>query len=100
MYDVENDILFCSNEILLFLFFSDYCLNFKVVLIFWLVFYYRMFCFGLKLVDLYILNKWKLNFKVFVDFKWEIYLILLKDFVFFFFVVECMYNWKEMNMYI
>lgn len=99
MYDAENDILLCSNEIPLFLPPSDYCLNPRAVLTLWLVLHYRMFCSGLKLVDSYTLNKWKSNFKVFVDSKWEIYSTLLKDSVFSFSVAECMYNWKEMNMY-
>lgn len=99
MFDAENDILLCSNEIPLFLPPSDYCLNPRAVLTLWLVLHYRMFCSGLKLVDSYTLNKWKSNFKVFVDSKWEIYSTLLKDSVSSFSVAECMYNWKEMNMY-
>lgn len=99
MYDAENDILLCSNEIPLFLPPSDYCLNPRAVLTLWLVLHYKMFCSGLKLVDSYTLNKWKSNFKVFVDSKWEIYSTLLKDSVSSFSVAECMYNWKEMNMY-
>lgn len=99
MYDAENDILLCSNEIPLFLPPSYDCLNPRAVLTLWLVLHYRMFCSGLKLVDSYTLKKWKSNFKVFVDSKWEIYSKLLKDSVPSFSVAECMYNWKEMNMY-
>lgn len=99
MYDAENDILLCSNEIPLFLPPDYHCLNPRAVVTLWLVLHYRMFCSGLKLVDSNTLIKWQSNFRMFVDSKWEIYSKLLKDSVPRFPVAESMYNWKEVNMY-
>ena len=100
MYDAENDILLCSNEIPLFLPPDYQCLCQRAVVTLWLVLHYRMFCSGLKAVDSDTLFKWKSNFRMFVDSKWEIYSKLLKDSVPRFPVAESMYNWKEMNMYL
>lgn len=90
MYDVDNDILLCSNFIFLFNldFFENRILINEVVVIFWMVLYYRIFCFGFNNVSYEVFERCKLNFKKFVGSRWDIYLNLLKYCVLGFFFIK------------
>lgn len=48
MYDVEKDVLLCSKLIDLFNFEESEIFSKKVVVVFWMILYYRLFCFGMK----------------------------------------------------
>lgn len=73
LYDVEKDVLLYSCLISLFDFYRK--LSSIVIVVFWMVLYYWLFCFGFSGVSKKVIKKCKLGFFVFVGDKWEIYLI-------------------------
>lgn len=81
MYDVVNDIFFSSLLLKLFDFKFE-SLQIELVIILWMVFYYCIFCVGIKV------NEFKeefkkidiqVNFRKIVELKWDIYFKLLKE---------------------
>ncbi|XP_062597009.1 uncharacterized protein LOC134258459, partial [Saccostrea cucullata] len=85
MYDAKNDVLLCSNVIKLFIC-NEFCLG--TVIILWMVLHYRMFCSGLLIDNLPMLDEYKSHFKELTQAKWNIYSNLLKGRVSNFPVIE------------
>ncbi|XP_052692894.1 uncharacterized protein LOC128171201 isoform X1 [Crassostrea angulata] len=81
MYDSDNDVLLCSNPILLFNLDlpDDRTLIDETVLIIWMVLHYRIFCSGLNKANPYLLERCKSNFRQLVASKWDIYSKSLKS---------------------
>ncbi|XP_061183614.1 uncharacterized protein LOC133191883 [Saccostrea echinata] len=81
MYDSDNDVLLCSNQILLFnLDLPEYrTLIDETVVILWMVLHYRIFCTGFNKAKPYVLERCKSNFRQLVASKWDIYSKSLKS---------------------
>ncbi|XP_062581265.1 uncharacterized protein LOC134243062 [Saccostrea cucullata] len=81
MYDSDNDVLLCSNQILLFNLDhpEDRTLIDETVVILWMVLHYRIFCTGLNKAKPYVLERCKSNFRKLVASKWDIYSKSLKS---------------------
>lgn len=78
MYDSDNDVLLCSNPILLFNLGPEKHLMDETVIIIWMVLHYRIFCTGLNKAKPSLLERCKSNFRQLVASKWDIYLSSLK----------------------
>lgn len=90
MYDVVNDILFGSYFFLLFDVEIEF-LRIELVMILWMVLYYRMFCEGIKvdeLIDDFKNFDMKFYFRKIVGRKWDVYLIVLSENISYFFLVK------------
>ncbi|XP_052713496.1 uncharacterized protein LOC128187244 [Crassostrea angulata] len=80
MYDSDNDVLLCSNPILLFNLDlpENRTLIDETVVIIWMVLHYRIFCTGLNKAKPYLLERCESNFRRLVASKWDIYSKSLK----------------------
>ena len=78
MYDAENDVLLCSNNIKLFVH-DEFCFKPGILIIIWMVLHYRMFCRGLSVKTIPKLHGYRSHFRELAESRWDIYTTLLRS---------------------
>ena len=76
MYDAENDVLLCSNNIKLFVH-DEFCFKPGILIMIWMVLHYPMFCRGLSVKTIPKLHGYTSHFRELADSRWDIYTKLL-----------------------
>lgn len=73
MYDVRKDLLICSRSIELFD--SEKNLEFKAIVVIWMVLHYRLFCTGFTNVDKDVIERCRSDCPLHVGEKWDTHYI-------------------------